>query len=116
MNREENKAETADWDFYFSNVNDVLSSLMVNLSAIRRAADPAKAWLLWVWVYMLEPRHDGLSSVSYRIHHIWAMSVGRSSRLKLARSAENRHNQAWTTTAPERAHPRSRAQRVQRMG
>jgi uncharacterized protein (TIGR01619 family) len=62
VSREENKEGTADWDFYLSNVNDVLSSLMVNLSAIRRASDPAKSWLLWVWVHMLEPRHDGLSS------------------------------------------------------
>ena len=62
MNREENKSGKEDWDFYFSNVNDVLSSLMVNLSAIRRAPDPSKSWLLWVWVHMLDPRPDGLSS------------------------------------------------------
>lgn len=51
-----------EWDFYFSNVNDVLSSLMVNLSAIRRALDTCKPWLLWIWVHMLDPRDDGLSS------------------------------------------------------
>ena len=56
------EAQGDDWDFYFSNVNDVLSSLMVNLSAIRRAPDASKPWLLWVWVHMLDPRDDGLSS------------------------------------------------------
>ena len=48
-----------EWDFYFSNVNDVLSSLMVNLSAIRSAPDTCKPWLLWIWVHMLDPRDDG---------------------------------------------------------
>jgi uncharacterized protein (TIGR01619 family) len=62
VNQGKGQSETEDWDFYFSNVNDVLSSLMVNLSAIRRAPDPAKSWLLWVWVHMLDPRPDGLSS------------------------------------------------------
>jgi uncharacterized protein (TIGR01619 family) len=62
MSGVEIKAGTEDWDFYFSNVNDVPSSLMVNLSAIRRAPDPAKPWLLWVWVHMLDPRPDGFSS------------------------------------------------------
>jgi hypothetical protein len=62
VNRKEVEAQKAEWDFYFSNANDVLSSLMVNLSAIRRAPDPAKSWLLWVWVHMLDARYDGLSS------------------------------------------------------
>lgn len=62
MSRRDGEAEKEDWDFYFSNVNDVLSSLMVNLSATRRAPDPAKPWLLWVWVHMLDARDDGLSS------------------------------------------------------
>jgi uncharacterized protein (TIGR01619 family) len=63
MSSTDSEASTeAKWDFYFSNVNDVLSSLMVNLSAIHRAPDPARPWLLWVWVHMLEPRDDGLSS------------------------------------------------------
>jgi hypothetical protein len=33
------KAAPDDWDFYFCNVNDVLSSIMVSLSAIRRAPE-----------------------------------------------------------------------------
>jgi uncharacterized protein (TIGR01619 family) len=57
-------AKKDEWDFYFSNVNHVLSSFMVNLSAIRRAPDTAKPWLLWIWVHMLHARADGLSSES----------------------------------------------------
>lgn len=62
MTRNNDTPPKDDWDFYFSNVNDVLSSLMVNLSAIDRAPDRAKPWLLWVWVHLREPREDGLSS------------------------------------------------------
>jgi hypothetical protein len=36
------KVASDDWDFYFCNVNDVLSSIMVNLSAIRRAPEKDK--------------------------------------------------------------------------
>jgi hypothetical protein len=56
------KAASDDWDFYFCNVNDVLSSIMVNLSAIRRAPENDKPWLLWAWVHLLDGRPDGLSS------------------------------------------------------
>ena len=52
----------SDWDFYFSHVDDALSSIFVDLSAIRRAPDSAKPWLLWVWVKLQSPREDGLSS------------------------------------------------------
>lgn len=52
----------SDWDFYFSNVNGALSSIMVDLGANRRAPVPGKPWLLWVWVQMRFPRDDGLSS------------------------------------------------------
>lgn len=51
-----------DWDFYFCNVNSVLSSIMVNLGANRYAPLSEKPWLLWVWVQMRAPRDDGLSS------------------------------------------------------
>jgi uncharacterized protein (TIGR01619 family) len=62
MNSSNQEVEADEWDFYFSNVNGVLSSLMVNLSAIRRPPAPDKPWLLWVWVYMRASRDDGLSS------------------------------------------------------
>ncbi|HJU12236.1 MAG TPA: DUF695 domain-containing protein [Candidatus Binataceae bacterium] len=52
----------SDWDFYLCSVNGVLSSIMVNLGANRRAPVAEKPWLLWVWVQMRSPRDDGLSS------------------------------------------------------
>jgi Family of unknown function (DUF695) len=51
-----------DWEFYFCNVNGVLSSIMVNLGANRDPRMADKPWLLWVWVHMRFPREDGLSS------------------------------------------------------
>lgn len=52
----------SDWDFYFCNVNDALSSIFVDLGAIRRAPVAEKPWLLWIWVGLRSPREDGLSS------------------------------------------------------
>jgi Family of unknown function (DUF695) len=52
----------SDWDFYFVDVNGVLSSIMVDLAANRRAPVAGHPWLLWTWVYMKSPRDDGLSS------------------------------------------------------
>lgn len=57
----ETSAES-DWDFYFCNVNEALSSVMVDLAANRRAPMSHKPCLLWVWVKMQSPREDGLSS------------------------------------------------------
>jgi hypothetical protein len=50
------------WDFYFSNVNDALASLFVDLGIRDSVPDPAQPWLLWTWVYLRRPRDDGLSS------------------------------------------------------
>lgn len=50
------------WDFYFCRVNDVLSSLFVDLGARNTAPDPDRPHLLWVWVPFRQPREDGLSS------------------------------------------------------
>lgn len=61
MGSREHSAET-DWDFYFCNVNNALSSIMVDLGANRRAPVADKPWLLWVWVHLRSPRHDCLSS------------------------------------------------------
>jgi regulator of RNase E activity RraB len=61
MNVIESSTES-DWDFYFGNVNGVLSSIMVDLAAKRCAPVAGKPWLLWTWVYMRSPRDDGLSS------------------------------------------------------
>lgn len=51
-----------DWDFYFCEMNDAPASIMLNLSAIQRAPDADKPWLLWVWIPMRAARPDGLSS------------------------------------------------------
>src|SRR5882757_7023881 len=50
------------WDFYFSNVNDVLASIFVDLGIYQSAPIESKPYLLWVWVYFNHPRKDGLSS------------------------------------------------------
>lgn len=50
------------WDFYFSNVNDKLASLFVDLGIHDSAPDAARPWLLWLWVEFNHPREDGLSS------------------------------------------------------
>jgi hypothetical protein len=50
------------WDFYFCNVNDAFSSIFVDLGIRQDAPDPLRPHLLWIWVPMLAPRDDGLSS------------------------------------------------------
>jgi len=51
-----------DWDFYFGRVNDVVSSIFVDLGVRPDAPNEARPWLLWVWVTLQQPRTDGLSS------------------------------------------------------
>jgi len=51
----------SDWDFYFCNVDGVVSSILVNLGAVH-CLPTDKHWLLWVWVHMRFARDDGLSS------------------------------------------------------
>lgn len=50
------------WDFYFTNVNDKIASVFVDLGIRDVAPDPNNPWLLWVWVDFNHPREDGLSS------------------------------------------------------
>jgi regulator of RNase E activity RraB len=50
------------WEFYFCRVNDVLSSIFVDLGARAAAPDPSCGHLLWVWIPLQSPRNDGLSS------------------------------------------------------
>ncbi|MFC5864004.1 DUF695 domain-containing protein [Acidicapsa dinghuensis] len=50
------------WNFYFCTVNDLLASIFLNLGLRDQVPIAAKPWLLWVWVYFLSPREDGLSS------------------------------------------------------
>ncbi len=50
------------WDFYFANLNDVIASLFVDLGIRDSVPDTDRPWLLWTWVYLRDPRDDGLSS------------------------------------------------------
>jgi regulator of RNase E activity RraB len=52
------------WDFYFCRVNDVPSSVFLNMDRRASAPDPRLPTLVWVWVPMRDPRADGLSSGS----------------------------------------------------
>lgn len=51
-----------EWEFYFSNVNDKLASIMVDLGLRTVAPMTDKPNVVWVSVKMNNPREDGLSS------------------------------------------------------
>jgi hypothetical protein len=51
-----------NWASYFCTVNGKLSSIFLNTALAEEAPILSKPWLLWVWVYMKDPRPDGLSS------------------------------------------------------
>lgn len=51
-----------EWDFYFSNVDDIIGSFYLNLTLVRSAPQYDKPNLIWVSVNMQNPREDGLSS------------------------------------------------------
>lgn len=51
-----------DWDFYFSNVDDIISSFYIDLGLSKVAPLTDKPNLVWVSVNMNNPREDGLSS------------------------------------------------------
>ena len=51
----------ANWVQYFCNVNDKLSSILVDLELIESLPD-SRSELIWIWIYMKAPRPDGLSS------------------------------------------------------
>jgi len=61
-----------EWDFYFAKVNDAVSSIFVDLGLRPDAPNEKRPWLLWVWIEMLSPRADGLSSAEEapRLHEI----------------------------------------------
>lgn len=50
------------WEFYFSNVNDKLGSLLVDLGLHKVAPIADKPNVVWVSIKMNKPREDGLSS------------------------------------------------------
>jgi|688.fasta_scaffold510294_1 uncharacterized protein (TIGR01619 family) len=51
-----------EWEFYFSNVNDKLGSLFVDLGLRKVAPMIDKPNVVWVSIKMNNPREDGLSS------------------------------------------------------
>ncbi len=51
-----------EWEFYFSNVNDKLGSLFVDLGLHKVAPMTDKPNVVWVSIKMNKPREDGLSS------------------------------------------------------
>jgi uncharacterized protein (TIGR01619 family) len=51
-----------DWDFYFSNVDDIIGSFYIDLGLVKVAPLDDKPNLVWVSVNMKNPREDGLSS------------------------------------------------------
>jgi len=52
------------WDFYFARLNDEPASLFVDLGIRDSVPDPLRTHLIWCWVYINQPRSDGLSSAS----------------------------------------------------
>lgn len=50
------------WDFYFARVNDVESSLFVDLGVRKDVPVAERPWLLWIWVHMNSPQENGMSS------------------------------------------------------
>jgi len=51
-----------EWEFYFSNVNDKLGSIFVDLGLRKIAPLTDKPNVVWVSIKMNNPREDGLSS------------------------------------------------------
>lgn len=51
-----------EWEYYFSNVNDKLGSLFVDLGLSKVAPMKDKPNVVWVSIKMNNPREDGLSS------------------------------------------------------
>lgn len=58
----DNPSHEEEWDFYFSNVDDIIGSFYVDLGLVRVAPLIDKPNLVWVSVNMNNPREDGLSS------------------------------------------------------
>lgn len=51
-----------EWEFYFSNVNDKLGSIFVDLGLHKVAPITDKPNVVWISIKMNNPREDGLSS------------------------------------------------------
>lgn len=58
----EKEEHNEDWAFYFSNVNDKLSSICLDLGFSLIASLKGKPNVLWISIQLNNPREDGLSS------------------------------------------------------
>lgn len=52
----------AEWDFYLSNVDDVVGSFYIDLGLVKIAPLADYRYLVWISVKMNDPKIDGLSS------------------------------------------------------
>lgn len=50
----------AEWDVYLCNVNDHPASIVLDLSLRKKAPDPERPWLLFVWIKLQESNEGGL--------------------------------------------------------
>lgn len=57
-----NPPHKEEWDFYFSNVDNIIGSFYIDLGLIHIAPVSDKLNLVWISVQMNSPREDGLSS------------------------------------------------------
>jgi len=60
--RPENLLHEEEWDFYFSNVDNIIGSFFIDLGLSAIAPVSEKPNLAWVSLKMNNPREDGLSS------------------------------------------------------
>lgn len=60
--QDDTTAHEEDWDFYFSNVDDIIGSFYLDLGLAKVAPLVDKSNLVWISVNMNNPREDGLSS------------------------------------------------------
>ncbi len=50
------------WTVYFCNFNNKVSSIFVDVGMRKTIPDVHRPYLLWIWIYMSNPRPDGLPS------------------------------------------------------
>jgi len=58
----EDSSHSPEWDFYFSEVEDIIGSFYLDLGLIEVAPIPDKPNLVWVSLLMNNPKETGLSS------------------------------------------------------
>ena len=59
-----------DWAFYFSNVDDIYSSIATDLALVNIAPIQSQKYIVYISLKMNSPREDGLSS-SEEVNKLW---------------------------------------------